>query len=301
MFEGSYHYGVAALANSLHASGFRGNMWVGYRGALPFWARSAKEDMFGRALRLPNGMAVRLVEYDTDVHFSLLKPNFMQRVAEYFDPGIQAIFYFDPDIVVRCPWNFFKNWVQNGIAVCEDTRSPMAQSHPLREAWRKEFGYEYSSPGNRTDMYVNAGFVGVPSISFSVLQRWMDAIRAIMTKHPGGNAIKFGSRYDPFHVPDQDALNVVLYAGSDPVSLAGRDAMDFSPGGYIMSHAVQHPKPWAKRLLWHALCGEPAFPADKEYWRNVVSPIRLYSPMLMRLRKVELGLSILIGRFYRRF
>jgi hypothetical protein len=37
LFERNYHFGVAALSNSLIASGYSGDLWVGYRGALPGW------------------------------------------------------------------------------------------------------------------------------------------------------------------------------------------------------------------------------------------------------------------------
>ena len=36
LFEGNYHFGVAALSNSLIAAGYAGTLWVGYRGALSF-------------------------------------------------------------------------------------------------------------------------------------------------------------------------------------------------------------------------------------------------------------------------
>ena len=37
LFERNYHFGVAALSNSLIAAGYAGTLWVGYRGALSGW------------------------------------------------------------------------------------------------------------------------------------------------------------------------------------------------------------------------------------------------------------------------
>ena len=51
----------------------------------------------------------------------------------------EALFYFDPDIVVNDSWICFEQWVNCGVALCEDINSPFQEFHPRRVGWRNYF------------------------------------------------------------------------------------------------------------------------------------------------------------------
>ena len=54
LFEGHFHYGVAALINSHFKYGFKGDIFIGYRGDEPVWASTSKcnETFIGQELEL---------------------------------------------------------------------------------------------------------------------------------------------------------------------------------------------------------------------------------------------------------
>lgn len=63
LFEGHYHFGVAALVNSLVAAGYEGTVWVGHRGPLPDWIadRPGFDESIGR-LQVTPDLDLRVVE-----------------------------------------------------------------------------------------------------------------------------------------------------------------------------------------------------------------------------------------------
>src|SRR3954468_19797485 len=103
LFEGDFHYGVAVLVNSLIRAKFQGLIWVGCREDLPTWTKELTV--------LPNGCfdvggaSLYFEKVNTDKHFGQFKPDFL---SSLIDRGIarRALWYFDPDITVRCSWSF---------------------------------------------------------------------------------------------------------------------------------------------------------------------------------------------------
>jgi hypothetical protein len=76
--------------------------------------------------------------------------------------------------------------------------------------------------------------------------------------------------------------------------------MDFTYGGFTMSHAVGAPKPWRKPFVLSGLHGNPPSLADKAYWSNVQSPIQLYTNKEIRIKTIAIRITSFIGRFYKR-
>lgn len=292
LFEGHYHLGVGALINSLHASGFVGCIVCGHRGPEPFWADAAR--------RLKGSIDVRFVPVSPSIHFTHYKPQFMQECWAAHTPDAQQLYYFDPDIVVKAPWQVIARWAADGVALCEDVNPYLPARHPYRLAWEDFLRSHGIIPTRRLDRYYNAGFLGLPRSCRPVLDIWSQIIACAEKEIGSLDTIKVDRPNALLHTPDQDALNMALMVSDAPLNGAGPEAMDFATGGHLLSHAIGRRKPWRGGFLKDALHGKPPGSAQKSFFRFVDSPLRLFpSSQLARLR-LSLLSSALVGRIYRR-
>ena len=313
LFEGSYHQGVAALANSLHQAGFKGRIYAGYRGALPTWAASATPLDLPRwpgatVMPLAEQLSLAFLPLDTQHHLTNYKPEFMLDLLA--GPAVQAdgLFYLDPDICVTAPWSYFEQWVDCGVALCEDLNSPLPEDHPRRVGWRRYYAPRGLTLRFRAPQYVNGGFVGVAARDRGFLQVWLQTMN-LMAEEVGTLAaasIAAGQAYRSkgfagcFDTTDQDALNAAIEASTLPVSVIGQEAMAFKPGPALLPHAVGSHKPWQRDFLGFALRGVAPRLADKAFWAHVRAPIAVQSSFAKACKGLEISLASAIGRFVRR-
>jgi hypothetical protein len=320
LFEGHYHFGVAALTNSLYRQGYLGSIYAGYRGTLPNWASGAKEDPSllwpgSQTLKITEEFKIHFLPLHTKYHFANYKPDFMLELWDGPAKGVNEFFYFDPDIIVIIPWSFIKEWVSYGVVLCEDVYSPLFQNHPRRMAWRRYFGEKGIPLRFKEPIYANSGFVGVSKENRSFLVMWRTIQEAIAPLIGGldhapltgtGYLLPHDERrsYNPFGKTDQDAMNAAIEAWEGEVSFIGQEGMALkpgaSPGASLMPHALGKPKPWKWKPLTQALAGRPPRLVDREYWKFSNGPIISQSVSIVQSRKIAIKVAAFIGRFYKR-
>jgi hypothetical protein len=301
LFEGDYHYGLAAFLNSLVNAGYNGTVWAGYRGALPPWLwqlrrLSTERDEFA----VTESVRLAFIRLDTEVHLTNYKPLFMIRLLAREARDCSYLWYFDPDIFIRCNWSFFARWQTNGIALCEEiVNFNMAENNPIRCEWIKigsDIGLGDARPVRG---YFSGGMVGVSRAHADFLQLWNHIMDEAVAGSYNLEVFKPGTPDMPFNATDQDALNMAIMYTDLPLTTMGPEAMGFVPSGSTMYHATGA-KPWRGSLVVRALHGMPPSGAAKFFFSQVKSPIRAYSPVRLRIKTVDCALAALIGRFYRR-
>ena len=307
LFEGHYHYGVAGLINSLFKNGFRGDVYAGYRGeAMPPWAINASSNEAlrwdgAKSVEVLGGINVHFLPIKTDYHLAHYKPQFMLDLYNGPAANANAIAYFDPDIVIKCRWNFYENWMQHGVAmVHEITSNDMPSSHPIRREWESVAAKCNLTPVRKLQSYINSGFCGVSSNHIGFLYIWSKVVdTAIEYYNPNRDQFMSLDRTYPFYSIDQDAFNVAAMCCEVPISEIGPEGMDFIHGGWTMSHAVGSPKPWKKNFIWSALKGSPPSLADCRFWSYADGPLVYYPPMQVKVKRLSVSIGNFIGRFYR--
>ena len=302
LFEGDYHFGLGALCNSLYKNGYRGMIYAGHRGPLPPWAAEAAWESGHSELMVAPDFRLRLIPVSSDIHLTYFKADFMLSLWRDHCANADCLFYFDPDITVFCRWSFFEEWVEGGVTVCADVNSDMPASHPIRRAWSRYFGEQGVEIVREQSTYFNAGFVGMTKKNAGFLNTWQH-IQQVMKPAVGElQEIGIADRTFPFHMPDQDALNIATMVCAEPISCLGRDGMDFHTGGggFVMRHATGGVKPWQKKMLWSTVAKAiPPGRADKAFLKYVESPINLYGPLRLSLKKLDMFAASALGRYIR--
>ena len=310
LFEGSYHQGVGPLANSLYASGFRGVIWAGYRGALPPWAQPVVVAEGWSEYAVAQDCVIRFLPLKTSAHLTNYKPDFMLRLLSGEASGCEGLFYIDPDIVVCEKWSYFQEWIACGVAVCEDVNSPFAAQHPRRVGWRRFYAGHGIELHPREAFYANGGFIGVRREEIAFLELWKRLQDHLWKEIGGAEYVGIGGGKpveerggfaNCFDKTDQDALNATIEAAPEiPVSFWNRQAMGFLPGGSILPHALGPDKPWAKRYVTDALRGLSPRAVDKQYWKHAEGPIQVFPPKQLQAKRLALKIAAALGRFIRR-
>jgi hypothetical protein len=299
LFEGDFHLGVAVLINSIVRAGFKGLFWIGCRGPLPAWTGGVTRRADGL---FEVGEALAGFEtIDPGRHFGQFKPEFLLSVI---DRGIarRHLWYFDPDITVRCAWSFFEMWARHGVCLCQEiVMGTMPARHPIRCEWMelaRDAGW--GEPLRAQERYYNSGFVGLGVEQRAFLERWMGAVRLANSAGVTPTQFQKGGRHQVFYTIDQDTLNIAAMYANVPLSTIGPEGMGFVPGGFTMYHSVSALKPWRKKFLRSALRGVPPSNGDKHFLKCADGPLRPYSPFRLMSLRMRAALAAFVGRFYRR-
>jgi hypothetical protein len=294
---------LAAFVNSLVRAGYAGTVWAGYRGALPPWISQLErvEKRHTDEFRVGDQIRIVFLKLDISMHFANCKPEFMLNLLAHEARDCKYLWYFDPDIFVKASWSFFADWQSHGIALCQEVVDNIFPADaPLRQQWMKlAAGIGFADP-RPVNHYYNSGMVGVPRAHAEFLEEWKSVINLAGSLGNDLRYIGLWGREMPFNMADQDALNIAIMYTKSPVSTLGPQGMGFIYGASMMMYHAVGQKPWRGSFLLRALRGMPPSGAMKFFLTQVASPIRAYSPMQLRAKRLACSIAAFIGRFYSR-
>jgi hypothetical protein len=282
---------------------------VGYRGDLPSWVNDAKYNPLlqwenGKTLSTAEGIDLHFLPITTDYHLANYKPDFILELWNNCAKDAEAMFYFDPDIVIKCKWDYFENWIGHGVAlVHEIIANDMPATHPLRRDWEKVINKCGKEISREVNSYINSGFCGLLKKNIGFIQDWSEIIK-VASVNFGFDIKQFElSQYRGymFFAQDQDAFNIAAMCSTYPISEMGPEAMDFVQGGFTMSHSTGSPKPWKKNFISSLVKGNPPTLAEKAYWHNVGLPFATFSHRTKKYKNISIKIASFFGRFYRKY
>ncbi|MEO6734253.1 MAG: hypothetical protein ABIN01_23735 [Ferruginibacter sp.] len=294
LYDGKYHFGLAALINSLVKSDFKGIINAACRDVLPPWVNQLKL-IDNNSYRVANDVIIHFEMIETEMNLAFYKPYFILKTFQDY-PLANKIFYFDVDIVVNAPWNFFTNWLDNQVCLCLDSSFEYVHSnHPWRKDWKKLANVPADFPSTET-AYVNSGFIGLSRESIHLIEKWM--MLTDRFAELGGSLKEFFQDGHISYKGDQDLLNAAITVSPEiKLSLIGKEGMGFTQPAYLMTHVTAKDKPWDKNYMKHLFkAGHKPSYSEKNFFNYCRSPINLFPEVTLRAKRVNLFLATVFGR-----
>ncbi|MEO6719211.1 MAG: hypothetical protein ABIN67_02555 [Ferruginibacter sp.] len=294
LYDGHYHFGVAALVNSLVKSNFKGFIHIGYRGVLPPWVKQLQM-IDDSSFFVTNDVVIHFEMIDTDINLAFYKPYFIAKT--FRDHSLlNRVFYFDVDIVVNAPWSFFSSWLEDEVCLCLDSNYEYVHSnHPWRKDWKKLANVDTNFCNTET-AYVNSGFIGITKHSMPLIEKWM--MLTDKFAELGGSLKKFFQDGHISYKGDQDLLNAAITVSPNiKLSLIGKEGMGFTQPAYLMTHATSKDKPWDKNFVRNLFKygKKPSF-SEKNFFNYCKYPINLFPAATLLTKKINLFLATVLGR-----
>ena len=293
--EGDYDLGVAALFNSAVESGFQGEFHIYYKGAPPRWKNQFKEKdgrLYLKEIEIVMHKSARAR------HMGYDKPFQAAEVLEG-NTDINTVFYADADVVFLCPWMFMSRMAHVGVGVVMDSNFPLVPStHPWRIEWLRYCPKKIIND-ERSFIYPNGGFFCVQRENIGFLDLWKTVTSRFETDGGDTRCYHMEARWQGVN-SDQDLLAAALSAWDGPVSIVGPEAMGFTGHYFILSHAIERPKPWRRFCVKEALRGHAPKRTVYFYQNYANGDVNSLSSFNLALRRIDYRIARMIGCIYRR-